>query len=161
MNAATKIHLDLTITAPENALGEIAKALNDKLEILSGKKLPDGVHRIDGTNMLYTFTDPVSHHDAPGAVAKLEQVHGHTPWDLTMPREAVLLINYSKGNPAVDTDKHPGITSEWAWLKDVYKLYPDRAWCVGFGSGGVDCGGRGSRLRALAVCRPVPVSEKE
>lgn len=161
MNAVTKIHLDMTISAPENALSEIAEALHDKLEILSGKKLPDGVNRIDGTNMLYTFTDRVSHHDAPGAVAKLEQVPGHTPWDLAMPREAILLVDYSKYNPAVDTDKHPGIKSEWASLKDTYKSSSDLAWGINFLSGNVDCYLCRNRLRALAVCRPVPVSEKE
>jgi hypothetical protein len=159
MNAETKIHLDLTITAPENALNDIAKALSDKLDVMSGKKLPDGVYRIDGTDMLYTLTSSVTHHEAPGAVAKLEQVHGHTPWELATPLDAVHLIDYGKYNPAVDTEKHPGIRSEWAWLKDTYKSSSDYAWGVYFHSGAVDYGYRDSRSRALAVCRPVPVSQ--
>ena len=160
MDAVTKIHLDLILSAPENALGEIAKALNDKLEVLAGKKLPDGVHRIDGTDMLYTLTHAVTHHDAPSAVAKLEQVPGHTPWELAMPHEATRLVDYSKYNPAVDAKKHPGIKSEWAWLKDTYASSSDCAWSVNFSSGGVDCGDRGYQDRALAVCRPLPASEQ-
>ena len=160
MDAVTKIHLDLILSAPENALGEIAKALNDKLEVLAGKKLPDGVHRIDGTDMLYTLTHAVTHHDAPGAVAKLEQVPGHTPWELAMPHEATRLVDYSKYNPAVDTKKHPGIKSEWAWLKDTYASSSGRAWLVVFDSGCVYCDGRGLRNRALAVCRPLPASQQ-
>ena len=159
MNAATKIHLDLTITAPEHALGDIAKALSDKLDVLSGKKLPDGVHRIDGTDMLYTFTESVTHYDAPKAVASLEQVRGHTPWELAMPHEATRLVDYSKYNPAVDTEKHPGIKSEYAWLKDIYASSSDRAWGVGFGTGYFNYGGRSLQGRALAVCRPVPASQ--
>ena len=160
MNAPITIHMDLTIHNPENALDEIEKALSNKLEILAGKRLPDNVYRIDGTDILYTFTDSVTHHEAPGAVAKLEQAPGHGPWEMGTLREAALLIDHTKYNPAVDTEKHPGIKSEWAWLKDVYKSSSDCAWVVDFYTGGVDYGGRGLRCRALAVCRPVPASQK-
>ena len=160
MNAATKIHLDLTITVPENALNDIAKALNDKLEVLSGKRLPDGVYRIDGTDLLYTFTPSVTHYEAPEAVAKLEQVTGYLPWDWALPHEWIRLVDYSKYDPAVDTAKHPGIKSERAWIsKDPHASSSGVAWCVDFFSGFVYCYVRGDRSRALAVCRPVPVSQ--
>ena len=160
MNAATKIHLDLTITAPENALNDIAKALSDKLDVLSGKKLPEGVYRIDGTDLLYTFTPSVTHYEAPEAVSKLEQVPGYLPWDWALPHEWIRLVDYSKYDPAVDTAKHPGIKSERAWIsKDPHASSSDSAWGVYFISGFVFYSFRDIHLRALAVCRPVPVSQ--
>jgi hypothetical protein len=161
MTAPQTIHLSVTIDNPDTAMDTIAKALSDKLDVIAGKKLPDGVHRIAGTDLLYTFTDKVTHHDAPGAVAKLEQVHGHTPWNLAEPRDAILLVDYSKFNPAVDTAKHPGIKSEWYWLKPVSASSPAGcAWSVGFGAGYIDRYVRGCSSRALAVCRPLPASQQ-
>ncbi|GGA00158.1 DUF1566 domain-containing protein [Dyella caseinilytica] len=161
MNAPTKIHLDLTINDPANALGEIAEALKNKLDAIAGKRLPDGVNRIDGTDMLYTFTKSVTHYEAPEAVAKLEQVPGYTPWEMAMPHEATRLVHYGKYNPAVDIEKHPGIKSERAWIsKDPCASSSGFAWGVDFGNGNVDCGGRVNHCRALAVCRPVPASQE-
>lgn len=161
MNAPQKIHVEFTITNPATAVEDMAKALQDQLDVLHGKRLPDGVYRIDGTDVLYTLTEKTSHHDAPSLVGKLNQVTGHTPWELATPREAVLLIDYSRHNPAVDTDKHPGIASEWCWLKDVYKPSPsDYAWDVDFGGGNVLYSSRDSHSRALAVCRPLPASQQ-
>ena len=161
MTAPQTINLSVTIDNPDTAMDTIARALSDKLDVIAGRKLPDGVHRIDGTDLLYTFTDKVSHHDAPGVVAKLEQVPGHTPWDLAEPREAILLVDYSRHNPAVDAAKHPGIKSEWCWLKNTDASSPAvSAWYVSFGTGGIDGGGRDDRDRALAVCRPVPASQQ-
>jgi len=155
------INLSVTIDNPGTAVEAIAKALSDKLDVIAGKRLPDGVHRIHGTDLLYTLTDKVSHHEAQSAVSKLEQVPGHAPWDLAVPREAVLLVDYSKHNPAVDVAKHPGIKSEWCWLKDTDASSPaDDAWCVSFDAGAVGGGYRGSRNRALAVCRPLPASQR-
>lgn len=122
---------------------------------------PDGVNRIDGTDMLYTFTGSVTHYEAPAAVAKLEQVPGYLPWEWALPHEGILLVDYSKYNPAVDTEKHPGIKSELAWLKSEYKLSSDLAWSLHFLSGSVYHDNRVFHFRALAVCRPVPASEKE
>ena len=161
MSTPQMINLSVTIDNPDTAIDTIAKALSDKLDVIAGKRLPDGVYRIHGTDLLYTFTDKVSHHDAPGAVAKLEQVPGHMSWDLAMPREAILLVDYSKHSPAVDTAKHPGINSEWCWLKDTDASSPaDVAWGVNFGSGYVRWGYRDSHYRALAVCRPLPASQQ-
>ena len=161
MTAPQTINLSVTIDNPDTAIDTIAKALSDKLDVIAGRKLPDGVHRIDGTDLLYAFTDKVSHHDAPGAVAKLEQVPGHTPWDLAEPREAILLVDYSRHNPAVDAAKHPGIKSEWCWLKNTDASSPaDYAWFVNFGAGLIGWYYRYYRYRALAVCRPVPASQQ-
>jgi hypothetical protein len=161
MTAPQTINLSVTIDNPDTAIDTIAKALSDKLDVIAGRKLPDGVHRIDGTDLLYTFTDRVSHHDAPGVVAKLEQVPGHAPWDLAEPREAILLVDYSRHNPAVDAAKHPGIKSEWCWLKNTDASSPaDYAWCVSFDTGGISGDYRLNRNRALAVCRPVPASQQ-
>ncbi|MDR3445946.1 DUF1566 domain-containing protein [Dyella sp.] len=161
MNAPQKIQFECTITSPDLAVKELSEALLSKLEVIAGKRLPDGVHRIDGTDILYALTESTTHHDAAKAVAKLEKVPGHSPWELATPHEAVLLVDYSRYNPAIDTDKHPGIGSEWCWLKDVYKSSPsDFAWLVNFSGGYVYYGDRGSRDRALAVCRPAPASQQ-
>jgi len=161
MTAPQTINICITIDNPDTAIDTIAKALSDKLDVIAGRKLPDGVHRIDGTDFLYTLTDKVSHHDAPGVVAKLEQVPGHTPWDLAEPREAILLVDYSRHNPAVDAAKHPGIKSEWCWLKNTDASSPaDFAWFVFFDTGLFDRNNRYNHNRALAVCRPLPASQQ-
>jgi hypothetical protein len=161
MSTPQTINLSVTIDNPDTAIDTIAKALSDKLDVIAGRKLPDGVHRIDGTDLLYTFTDKVSHHDAPGVVAKLEQVPGHTPWDLAEPREAILLVDYGRHNPAVDAAKHPGIKSDWHWTRTPDASSPaDCAWFVNFGTGSIFRYFRGGLCRALAVCRPVPASQQ-
>lgn len=161
MTEPQTINLNVTIDNPDTAMEVIAKALSDKLDVIAGKRLPNGVYRIHGTDMLYTIIDATKHTGAPDAVAKLEQVPGYTPWDLAMPSEAVLLIDYSKCGPAVDTEKHPGIESTWYWLKPVDASSPSRyAWHVNFGTGNIYRDYRSIRSRALAVCRPLPASQQ-
>jgi hypothetical protein len=161
MSNPQTINLSVTINNLETAMESIAKALSDKLYIIAGKKLPDGVYRIDGTDMIYMLTEKVAHYEAKGVVAKLELVPGHTLWDLAEPREAVLLVDYSKYKPAVDTAKHPGINSELCWLKDTNASSPAvLAWVLDFDAGGIYRVFRYHQSRALAVCRPLPASQQ-
>ena len=126
-------------------------------------KLPANVYRIAGTDLLYTtIDDRLSHQDATKRAKGLPKIPGYSKWDLAEKREAVLLIDDKRYSPAVNTKAHPGITSDWYWLKLVDASSPARgAWVVFFGTGSVGRSFRDFHGRALAVCRPVPASQSK
>jgi len=126
-------------------------------------KLPANVYRIAGTDLLYTtIDDRLSHQDATKRAKGLPKIPGYSKWDLAEKREAVLLIDDKRYSPAINTKAHPGITSDWYWLKPVDASSPaDYAWIVDFGTGYVGRLNRNYRYRALAVCRPLPASQSK
>jgi hypothetical protein len=125
-------------------------------------KLPPNVYRIAGTDLLYTtIDDRLSHQDATKRAKGLPKVPGYSKWDLAEKREAVLLIDDKRYSPVVNTKVHPGISSDWYWLKPVDASSPaDLAWYVSFDTGFILRLNRNSLSRALAVCRPVPASQQ-
>ena len=126
-------------------------------------KLPANVYCIAGTDLLYTtIDDRLSHQDAAKRAKGLPKIPGYSKWDLAEKREAVLLIDDKRYSPAVNTKVHPGITSDWYWLKPVDASSPaGGAWFVSFGAGGFGRCVRDCHDRALAVCRPVPASQSK
>ena len=124
-------------------------------------KLPPNVYRIAGTDLLYTTSgDEIFNHEDAAKWAKgLPKVAGYTKWDLAEKREAVLLIDDARYNPAVNTKTHPGIGSHWYWLKRPLASSSVLAWHVYFLTGYFGYSSRGGQYRALAVCRPVPASQ--
>jgi hypothetical protein len=125
-------------------------------------KLSPNVYRIAGTDLLYTtIEERLSHQDATKRAKGLPKIPGYSKWDLAEKREAVLLIDDKRYSPAVNTKVHPGITSDWYWLKPVSASSPaGYAWLVYFDAGGFNRDSRYYYGRALAVCRPLPASQQ-
>lgn len=126
-------------------------------------KLPANVYHIAGTDLLYTTSgdEIFTHQDAAKWTKGLPEIVGYTEWDLAEKREVALLIDDTRYDPAVDTAEHPGIGSYWYWLKPVDASSPaDIAWFVNFDAGAIGRNDRSSLHRALAVCRPLPVSQQ-
>jgi hypothetical protein len=126
-------------------------------------KLPANVYSIAGTDLLYTTSgdERFSHQDASQLSQNLPKITGYAKWDLAEKREAVLLIDDNRYNPAVNTTEHPGVGPYWYWLKPVdASSAAGGAWGVYFGSGSVSGNYRYCHVRALAVCRPLPASQQ-
>jgi hypothetical protein len=100
------------------------------------------------------------HEFAISAAADLPQLEGYTPWELA-PLDDLKAILASGKDDVFDIEQYPDILDDWYWAQDTYEPSPsDFAWGVLFGNGGVLCSNRSNLLRALAVCRPVPVSQQ-
>lgn len=163
MNArlATSAPIRIELSIPNIDMDALTTAIAEKLALLKGKKLPDGVYRIDGTDLLYTTSrdETFPHKGADQWAKSLPAIPGYSAWDLMEKREVALLIDDTRFNPAVNTEIHPGIGAYWYWLKRVDASSSSFARFVYFYGGLVGDGYRVNRLRALAVCRPVPASQ--
>jgi hypothetical protein len=98
------------------------------------------------------------HEHAINAAAGLPQLPGHTPWELSSKVDLEAIVA-SGDEDVFDAEQYPDILEECYWAKDLYQSSSHYAWSVNFYSGDVDYDFRGARDRALAVCRPVPVSQ--
>jgi hypothetical protein len=115
----------------------------------------------DGIVTVYASDDDLKQSSAEKACAKLAQIPGYTPWKLISDKDAELIIDRRFHNPAVDPDEYPHIVPEWHWTDTPYKPSSSGcAWVVNFHSGYVSYDYRDYHGRALAVCRPVPVSQQ-
>jgi hypothetical protein len=81
---------------------------------------------------------------------------GHDDWRLPNVRELQSIVDYGRWDPAIDPVF--GALSSWYWSSSTSALYPDYAWGVDFGGGGVGGSGyaigvKGGRKRVRAVRR--------
>jgi len=148
--------------------------MSDAPQILIIKLAADGSHLSSDANdyagilnlrdqvvTTYASDKDLTQEGAEKACTKLEQIPGYTPWELMSDKDAELIIDRRFFSPAADPEQYPHIKPEWHWTRTPDASSPaGYAWCVGFGSGAVLRNGRGYRYRALAVCRPLPASQR-
>jgi hypothetical protein len=90
---------------------------------------------------------------------------GFIDWDNPEIHQGVLLNDYTKEDPCVDTSAHPGITGGAFWTKRGTAWSKDKTgssrsfWCVGMLNGGVSYGAAGGLLRVRPVRVAVPAGQ--
>lgn len=99
-------------------------------------------------------SEGLPHADCEKACAGLN-LAGFTDWQLASVEEARILIDYTRSEPAIDTDYFPGIRPRYHWTRTPVACVgvPAFAWGVGFGYGLVDHYPRYGRGFGLAVRR--------
>jgi hypothetical protein len=98
----------------------------------------------------------VKHAGALKAVEKLnaEQFQGHTDWRLPEIRELLSLVDYTRHDPAIDTERFPDTKSDWYWTASSCAGDPGVAWIVGFNGGSAGWSSRNSDAFVRAVRGP-------
>jgi hypothetical protein len=86
------------------------------------------------------------------------RVGGFDDWRLPTVDELQTLIDRTRFNPAIDTDKFPDTPSNWFWSSSPDASDPDYAWLVAFYLGHVHLLRRGNGAFVRAV-RSVPASQ--
>ena len=90
---------------------------------------------------------------------------GFTDWDNPELAQGIVLNDYTKEDPAVDTSVHPGITGGAFWTKRQTAWSKDEAgssrsfWCVLMYYGSVGGSDASAQLRVRPVRRAVPAGQ--
>ena len=88
--------------------------------------------------------------EAKQAAADL-RLGGFSDWRLPTRQELLTLVDDTRSDPAIDTDKFE-CESSWYWTSTPLASSPsDCAWGVGFDLGGANCGRRNGDGRVRAV----------
>lgn len=114
-----------------------------------------------GSLMWHTATsaDRLKLKDAEAYCAAL-RTGGHTDWRLPTIQELLSLVDYTRHDPAIDTDKFPDTKSNWYWSSSPDASLPaDDAWFVSFNGGHSYCGHRDLAAFVRAVRGVVPASQ--
>ena len=106
-----------------------------------------------------TSRDRLKHKDAEAYCAALRTA-GHADWRLPTIQELLSLVDYTRHDPAIDTDKFPDTQSNWYWSSSPDASSPaDYAWFVYFNYGAAACGDRDGTAFVRAVRSVAPASE--
>ena len=92
------------------------------------------------------------------AACKACTLEGHTDWRLPTREELQSLVDYTRLNPAIDTEVFPDTPANYFWSSSPAASAPDYAWVVNFACGHVLLGYRASNAFVRAV-RSVPASQ--
>ncbi len=97
----------------------------------------------------------VDHKTALKACADL-RLGGHSDWRLPTIQELLSLVDYTRSDPAIDTERFPDTKSAFYWSSTAYAPYPAvYAWGVNFSYGNNGYYGRGFFNFVRAVRGPV------
>lgn len=76
----------------------------------------------------------MTHAEAQKACAAL-RTGGYSDWRLPTMRELLTLVDYSRHDPAIDTELFPNCKSDWYWTSTPYAPDSGYAWFVSFDDG--------------------------
>jgi hypothetical protein len=99
------------------------------------------------------FDERMTWADAEKACREL-RLGGHDDWRLPTIAELLSIMDYTKSNPAIDTEAFPNTPSEWFWTATPYAGDSDLAWFVDGNVGNSYIDRRGDDLRVRAVRGP-------
>ena len=80
-------------------------------------------------------------------------------WRLPTKLELESIVDPSRYNPAIDTERFPDTKSDWYWTGTECAWSSDRAWVVDFGLGLSDFNHRGYSVAFVRAVRSVPAGQ--
>jgi hypothetical protein len=119
----------------------------------------DGTVTDTSTGLMWQQTASSNKMTWEDALAYCEALNlgGHIDWRLPTVKELISLIDYSRYNPAINTNYFPDTVASFFWSSTINANSTNNAWCINFYNGstsgawglGFDGGGVGKSVRAV------------
>ena len=133
-----------------NSLSDMAESWTMVMDKVTGsiweRKTDD--NSIHNKNQRYTWEDA---QNVFIAQLNIDKFGGFSDWRLPTIEELVLVVNYDKFDPVIDTDYFLNTVSSWYWSSTTDVYYTDNAWCVNFRYGYVGDYGKSNTYYVRAV----------